>query len=189
MSLSSANPLRGLECVFVGARQETVMQDCPKSEQLLQWLNGLIDESIGNDLSSHVAGCSDCQAQLERLTDSSTLKPSDGGGALDGPMFTNEPHFQSLRKSLPQKISQLRSEDSHRNDGLNDGANGLRNAMVDVADAPQVATVNASHEATPAIEPHFAPPMQDAIDESLQQSFADEGYLLEGLIGLSLIHI
>jgi hypothetical protein len=87
------------------------MQDCPDVEQLLQWLNGLVDENIGNEFANHVADCNECQVQLEKLTDSSSLKPSDGGDVLGRPTFTNEPHFQSLRKSLPQKIGELRSDD------------------------------------------------------------------------------
>jgi tetratricopeptide (TPR) repeat protein len=161
-----------------------VMQDCPKVEQLLRWLNGLVDEAIGIEFADHVADCNDCQTQLEKLSDSSTLKPSDGGDLLDASTFTNEPHFKSLRKSLPKKLGELRSDDPRRDEDR--GPNGLQNALIDVADESEadVGTVDANFDATPVLDQQVTSLYsQDAISESLQQSFAAEGYLLEGLIG------
>lgn len=181
--LTFANPLWHLKRAVVRARDEVVMEKCPGTQQLLQWLNGQMDEPDSSQLAIHVADCDDCKAQLDRLTDSETLKPPGGKHKLDEATFTDEPHFKSLQKALPQRIGKLRSVQPRSGDERGDLQNSLQQYDEEESQAA-IGTVDANVGATlPMSQLEISSRTQDAIDESLQQSFADEGYFIEGLIG------
>ena len=155
------------------------MKTCPETGALLQWLNGSLPDPEMEQIKEHIESCDACQKKLLELTDEISLQPPlNPDSFFEKGTFTNEPHFQSMRKNLSRNV--IKTKPNPKNvdgiDGVNDQFKNLARVAVkldalETIDANAASTQNSSKDKL-------------AASESVSvESVHIEGFLLEDQIG------
>jgi tRNA A-37 threonylcarbamoyl transferase component Bud32/tetratricopeptide (TPR) repeat protein len=115
------------------------MENCPETRYLVQWLNGVLNESESSTTESHVEQCESCQQKLLTLTDDFSVQPpADPNAILESDTFTDEPHFHSMRERLSRNVAKLKFDPSE--------PDNIAVASIRTSDGETVAVGDASTE-------------------------------------------